>query len=307
MTNPFTPINQSTDRLNIAQRGNQPMIVKVWDAPEYVRTPHNKDGMVYPKDGDPFPNRAVRALVVDLGALGEDGQPGKVYPETWFQAYSLMKPMKGWVGQLKLITWAQDQEPRDQYGNPKQTNPYTVTDHSGNEHAVAMAQDYFARHPEFHDIPAPAPYDGKPPVPTQPQHQAPPQPWNQQPPQHWQPPTPPQQPPSPWNTASPPPGYYQQQPPQYQQDPWAQQSHNAQPTQLSPGAPQGYYGPPQPASAPPAPPYQGQGYQQPPQAPQGAPGSFFQAAAGQQGPPPQQYLPNQPGPQGQWQNQEPPF
>lgn len=295
MTNPFTPINQNTDRLNIAQRGNQPMIVKVWDAPEYVRTPHNKDGMVRIDGREPFPNRAVRALVVDLTAIGEDGQPGKVYPETWFQASSMMKTMKGWVGQLKLITWLQDAEPKDQYGNPRQTNPYTITDHTGNQHAMTMAMEYLERHPEVLDIPAPAPYDGKPPAPEQGPptgyYQSPQ--WNQQSPQQWQPPVQPQQPPSQWNTAAPPPGYYQQ-PPQ-QPDPWAGQP--------------GYQQPPQQASAPPAPPYQGQGYQQAPQAPQGAPGSFFQAAAGQQGPPqpPQQYLPGPVNHHGQPQDYPPPF
>jgi hypothetical protein len=301
VTNPhqFTS-TQPPDRLAIKLRQWQPMIVKVWDVPEYVKTPTNKDGMVRMPGMDPFPNRAVRAAVVDLTA--GNGQ-GILYPETWFQAHSLWKPMVKWVGQLKLISWAQEQDPKDAYGNPVQTNPYRVLDMSGDPDAVAAAQAWLAAHPEWDELVPPAPYDGKPPPPPQPQYQPPQQPWNQQPPQQWQPPAPPQQPPSPWNTAAPPPGYYQQppqQPDQWgQQGQWAQQSHNAQPTQLPPGAPQGQWGPPQQASAPPAPPYQGQGYQQVPQAPQGAPGSFFQAAGGQQGPPqpPQQYLPNQQGPQ----------
>lgn len=264
MTSPFTPIHQNTDRLDIAKRGNQLMIVKVWDHPEYVRTPHNKDGMVHLDGREPFPNRAIRAAVVDLGAIGPDGQPGVLYPETWFQASSMMKEMRNWVGQLKLITWLQDQEPKDPYGNPRQTNPYTISDHTGNPDALAIANDYLARHPEFNELPAPAPYDGKPPVPEAPAvqqgyqqqgygqqpgygyQQGPPpqqQPWQspQQyppaqpgyggpPPQQpsWQPPAPPQQQPAAWNTAAPPPGYYQQQgpPPQQQPAPPQQQPGN---------------------------------------------------------------------------------
>ena len=286
MTNPFSPTTGTTEYLDIRKRGNQLMIVKVWDHPEYVRTPHNKDGMVRINGREPFPNRAVRAAVVDLSAIGPDGQPGKLYPETWFQAASLMKDMKKWIGQLKLVTWLQDQHPQDAYGNPAQTNPYTITDHSGNADAVALAQEYLARHPEFHDIPAPAPYDGKPPVEVPAYAQQPRQGYPQlgyaQPPQqpHWQSaqqypqaqpgyqqaPPPPQQQPAPWNTAAPPQGYYQQ-------------------------APMVQQGPPQ------------QQFQSPQT--QAQPGSFFAAAQGQQAPqyPPQQGV----NAQGWPQDQEPPF
>jgi|SRR5687768_228545 len=287
MTSPFSPTTGNTEYLDTRKRGNQLMIVRVWDVPEYVRTPHNKDGMVRIAGREPFPNRAVRAAVVDLSAIGADGQPGKLYAETWFQAASLMKDMKKWVGQLKLITWMQDQHPQDAYGNPAQTNPYTITDHSGNPEAVAVAVDYLTRHPEFNDLAPPAPYDGKPPVEApayaQPPQQYPPygQQMQQQPYapgnqyqqnfqqaqpgyQQAQPPQPQQQS-APWNTAAPPPSYYQQAqgaPPQQFQSPF------------------------------------------PPQQTQAQPGSFFAASQGQLAP---QYPPQEQNHHGFPQDQQPPF
>jgi hypothetical protein len=290
----------SPDRLDIKLRQNQLMIVKVWDVAEYVRTPTNKDGMVRIAGRDPFPNRAVRAMVVDI--TGNNGA-GVLYPETWFQAASMMKPMGKWKGQLKLVSWVQAQEPKDAYGNPAQTNPYSINDHSGDPAAIATAQAWLAAHPEFDTVNPPEPYDGKPPAPEVPQTQqdpwghAPQQPfygqqqpggWNQQPPQQWQPPVPPAQPPAAWNTATPPPEYYQQTPQwvqQQQQHPHPQQPGYSGPPQVQgypmvqpPQQPQGSYG------QPPVP--QGHPQQQPSQqAPQGTPGSFFEAAQGQQGPP----------------------
>lgn len=305
MTGPFTPIGQNDDRLDIAKRGGQLMIVKVWDVPEYVRTPHNKDGMVRVDGRDPFPNRAVRAAVVDLGDVGPDGLPGRLYQETWFQAFSLMKDTRKWVGQLKLITWMQDQEPRDAYGNPKQTNPYTITDYSGNAAAVELAQEYLARHPEFHDLPAPEPYDGKPPA------EAP----------QYAPPSPPMYSPQPgYGQQGPPPGwgtrYPQAQP---QQPDWQspQAYPPAQPAYQQPPAPQPWQqGPPpqqypqqQPAAwntAAPPPGYQPPQQQYPPQqAPQAQPGSFYDAV--QQMPPGQ--IPQGPpvNHHGQPQPQQPPY
>lgn len=282
----------SPDRLDIKLRQNQLMIVKVWDTIEYVRTPTNKDGMVRLPGRDPFPNRAVRAMVVDIA--GNNGA-GAMFPETWFQAASLMKPMGKWKGQLKLVSWVQAQEPKDAYGNPAQTNPYSIMDHSGQPDAIALAQAWLAAHPEFDQVNPPEPYDGKPPAPEQPEQQWGQGPygqqggWNQQPPQQWQPPVPPQQPPQQWNTAAPPPEYYSQQPQwaQQQQQPPAQPQpgYNAPQiqqymNQMPPQQPQGPYGQPPQQQGPPQ--YQGQP-QPPQQAPQGG-GSFFDASQGQQGP-----------------------
>lgn len=279
----------SPDRLDIKIRQNQLMIVKVWDVAEYVRTPTNKDGMVRISGRDPFPNRAVRAMVVDI--TGNNGA-GVLYPETWFQAASMMKPMGKWKNQLKLVSWVQAQEPKDAYGNPAQTNPYSINDHSGDPAAIATAQAWLAAHPEFDTVAPPEPYDGKPPAPEAPQAQQDPwaagpygqqqpqyggqqQPgWNQQPQQQWQPPVPPQQPPAQWNTAAPPPEYYQQTPQWVQQQQAPQAKGYPQQPQVPYGQPSTQQGPPQ------------QQWQQPPaqQAPQGAPGSFFDASQGQQGP-----------------------
>jgi hypothetical protein len=280
----------SPDRLDIKLRQNQLMIVKVWDVAEYVRTPTNKDGMVRIAGRDPFPNRAVRAMVVDI--TGNNGA-GVLYPETWFQAASMMKPMGKWKGQLKLVSWVQAQEPKDAYGNPAQTNPYSIMDHSGDPAAIATAQAWLAAHPEFDQVAPPEPYDGKPPAPDVPtqsgympaaQYQQPG--WNQQPPQQWQPPVPPQQPPASWNTATPPQEYYQQTPQwvQQQQAPPQQQGYSPPPQVQSypmippQQQPQGPYGQPPAQQGPPQ-------QQHPQQAPQGAPGSFFDASQGQQGPP----------------------
>lgn len=289
-SNPFTPVGQGggtpgAGYLDIRVRQGNPMIVKVWDNPEYVRTANNKDGMVYPKNGgEPFPNRAVRAAVVDLNAVAPDGSAGILYQETWIQASSLMKEARKWTGQTKLVSWKQT-GPLDGFGVPDKSAPYEITDLTGNQALVGQAMAWIAAHPEWNDLQPPAPYDGKPPVPQQPQG------WNQQPPQQWQPPVPPQQPPAAWNTAAPPPEYYTQQPQ------WAQQQQ-AQQAPVSPQYPQPGYNAPQAQGymqqMPQQPPQQGYGQPQVPQgpppqqyqqqAPQGPGGSFFAASQGQQAP-----------------------
>jgi hypothetical protein len=303
--NPFTPTGgggtAGAGYLDIQVRQGNPMIVKVWDNPEYVRTANNKDGMVYPKDnGEPFPNRAVRAAIVDLNAIAPDGTPGVLYPESWIQASSLMKEAKKWIGQgVKLVRWEQT-GPRDGFGAPDKSAPYTITDLSGDPGIVAQAVAWMQAHPEFDTLQPPAPYDGKPPAPKVEQAQqqpwgpnvpyGQPQPgWNQQPPQQWQPPVPPAQPSAAWNTATPPPEYYQQTPQWVQQQQQQQAAQRPEPgynapqiqqymNQMPPQQPQGPYGQP---PAPQGPPQQ----QYPQQAPQGTPGSFFDASQGQQGPP----------------------
>lgn len=340
MTHPqhpqLTPLTEGAgDYLDVRVRQGQLMLVRVWDVAQEVITANNPDGWVYPRDKskEPFPNSVVRAAIVDLGVNGADGLPGKVYPEAWIQASSIMKEAKKWKGQLKLVLWKQ-KDPADK------SSLYDVYDMSGDSNAVAVFENFINRHPEFYDLVAPEPYEPRKREQRQPpgMQQTPQQPWGpqvpyqgqqqpgyygQQPPQQpWQPPVPPQQAPSQWNTAAPPPDYYTQQPQ------WAQQSQNAQPT-----TPAGHFNPQygvpqvqqyptvqppqspdpwaqqqgqQPYSGPPAqqgPPPQQWQPQQPQQAPQGAPGSFFQASQGQQGPQP----PRQVNHQGWPQDQDPPF
>jgi hypothetical protein len=329
MTYPsLTPINQGNgEYLDVRARQGQLMLVRVWDVAEEVVTANNPDGWVYPRGKDPFPNKVVRAAIADLGQPGADGQPGKVFPEAWIQASSLMKEIRKWAGQLKLVIWRQ-KDPSDK------SSLYDLTDMSGDAQAMAMYEDFMKRHPEFFELTAPAPYERRVREQRQPPAQRPPQQdqwqqpygqqqpgWNQQPPQQWQPPVPPAQPPAAWNTAAPPPEYYTQQPQwaQQQQGPPPQQApqypqpgYNAPQIQgymqqMDQAPPQGYGQPPAPQGPPQQ--WQPQGPPQqgppPPQAPQGG-GSFFAASQGQ--PAPQQWQsPQQPNHQGQWQNDEPPF
>lgn len=328
MTHPqLTPLNEGGgDYLDIRARQGQLMLVRVWDVAEEVITANNPDGWVYPRDKtkEPFPNSVVRAAIVDLGVNGADGLPGKVYPEAWIQASSIMKEAKKWKGQLKLVVWKQ-KDPTDK------SSLYDIFDMTGDQAAVALFQNYVERHPEFYDLTPPEPYEPRrreqrQPPGAQPQTQQ--QPWAQQQPyqgqqqpgyygqqppqQQWQPPIPPAQPPSQWNTAAPPPEYYTQQPQ------WAQQQHPQHgvpqvqqyptvqpPQQYQAPAVSGTWG--SPPQQDPGYGWQGQGQQmqQPPQqqAPQGQPGSFFRASQGQQGP----QAPRPVNHQGWPQNEEPPF
>lgn len=272
------------------------LILRIQDVAQYVRNENFPDGMVYPKPGaknqfDPFPNSAVRASIVDLNLYGEDGALGKVYPEAMIFPSSLTKPLKGQVGKMRLAMW--NKIASNPKLGPQRNDPYGITNMAGNDQAVAAAQEFLARHPEFLAIPAPEPYDGKPPQPQAPQY--PPQQggWGPQPGYGQQQPYPPAQP-----------GYgYPQQPP-------------AQPSQWQPqGPPQQYppqappnYGPPQqpPQWAPQQPPAAPPQYNQPPQ--QARQGSFLQQAAQQPYYP--QHEPNQPqqpNHQGGWQPTEAPF
>ena len=311
--NPFAP-QGSTDRLDVRARQGKLMIIKVRDKIQYVRSKEHPDGMVHKQGKDPFPNSAIRVDVADLDLQAPDGSWGVIYPASWFQAASLMKILRPWIGgQMHLVRW-------DQINPMDKSSTYNLTELHGDPAMVQRGQEFLAAHPEFLTLPEPPAWDGAPPPPPQPQQQPQWQGHNYGQPswaqQQSQPgyPMPPQQPPAAWNTAAPPPEYYQQgygwqgqgqqmQPPQQQPDPWAQpqQPYSGPPAQQGP--------PQQWQQQPPAP--QGQWQQQgppqqAPQAQQGAPGSFFAAAAQQ---PPQQWGPPQ-QPQnhhGNWQNEEPPF
>jgi hypothetical protein len=283
VTNPFD--DGSVGRsvyFDAADAQDHLLIVRFFDRPEYVRTSKNKDGMVYPQGGGkPFPNRTIRAAVADLSIPGPDGQPGMIYSEAWLSASSLQKECRGWLGRMKLISWYKD-NPNDQ------TAPYTkVLERHGDPAAVAAGNEFLARHPEFLEIPAPPPYDGKAPEPRQPQG------YGQQQPEYGQPPYQ-QGPPPGWATQYPQvqpqqPGYQQPpaqpawQPPapQWQQPQAAPAQHWQPPSQFQPPAAP----PQQPAAwntaAPPSGYYQQQGPPAPP--PQSQPGTFYDAV--QQMPP----------------------
>jgi hypothetical protein len=259
------------------------LIVKVHDVATYFRTRNNPDGMVHPTRGatwEPFPNSVVRASVVDLNVAGDDGALGKVFAEVVIFPSSLTKIMKTWPGKgMRLLVWNKT--------GPKQTDPYAMMNMAGNEQAAAAANDFLTRHPEFDQIPAPEPYDGKPPQ-QQPVYQGAPPPYGTQ--------------------QGPPQGYGQQ--PGWQADPWGSQ------------VPQQQYGPPQGQQPgwnapqiqqymnqmPPQGPPPNQGWQQPPQNQQqpvyqGPPQQSFLARTQGQPDPygDPSYTQHPPQGQGQWQ------
>lgn len=258
------------------------LIVRIHDVAQYFRTKNNPDGQVWPKKGadgsqpPPFPNSVVRCSVVDMNVPGEDGLLGRIYPEAIIFPSSLTKPLKTQVGKLRLMMW-QKVASNPKYG-VQLNDPYQITNMAGNEQAVAAAQDFLARHPEFNEIPAPEPYDGQPPQPVQPQYQqGPPPQWQQQgPPPGWNPGYQQGPPPGQWQGQGYPPAQPQYGPPQppYQQDPWASQ------------VPQQTYGP-QGGWQQPGPPQSGQWQNQPGQAWEQQHRQQQQQQY-QQGPPPQQ-------------------
>lgn len=136
------------------------LIVKVHDVAKYYRTENYPDGMVYPtqrsrRQFEPFPNQVVRCSIVDLTVEGADGERGKLYTEAVLFPSSLTKITKEWVGtRIKLVVFDK---------GPRQTDEFEIRNLATNERAVALANGYLARHPEFHDIAAPEPYDGRAP------------------------------------------------------------------------------------------------------------------------------------------------
>jgi hypothetical protein len=205
---------------NAAQ--NHLLIFVAQDAPEYFRTSNNPDGMVHPTRGatwSPFPNTVVRGLIADLDVPAEDGSRGKIYQGAVIFPSSLVRTMKKWPGTPpKLLKWWKT--------GPKQTDPYELVNMAGDQNAVAVADEFLARHPEFLTLPAPDPYDGKAPDPQQ----YPPQGYPPYPPQGYGPPP---------QGYGPQPGYGPPAgPPQGYQDPWAQRP--PQPPQQGWGQDQGY-------------------------------------------------------------------
>jgi len=226
------------------------LLLRIHAEAKGVVTKHCPDGWQRRPGKEPMLNNALQVSVVDLNWQNQDGSLGKIYPEAMIHTGTLIGALKRSVGETKLLMWRQKPTPVDAYGNPDKTNPYDIIDMSANPAANAAANNFLTAHPEFMQIPAPAPYQapatppapqyppqqgyGYPPQqypPAQPGYGAPPpqqQGWQspqayppaqpqgyppQAPPQQWQPPAPPPQQPSPWNTATPPPGYYQQQGP----------------------------------------------------------------------------------------------
>lgn len=296
MTTPWSPMGaggttDAKDFFDPSRAQGHLLLVRIHAVAKHVVTKHCPDGWKRSEGKEPMPNNGLQISVVDLNWQNPDGSLGKVYPEALLITGTLVAKLKREVGATKLIMWKQAPEPRDQYGNPRQTNPYDITDMSGNEQAAAAANNFLAAHPEFMQIPVPPPYEPReqppaPPAPAYPQQQPgygyPPQQPGYAPPQHY-----PQQPGQmPWGQI-PPPQPQWTPPAQPQQPPWQPQAPAPQPQwQQQPPAPQG----------PPP------GY--PPQQ-QAAPASFFDAA--QQMPPGQQPQGPAVNHYGQPQPQQPPF
>lgn len=262
MTSPWTPMGTGNGReghLYPDRTQEHLLLIRIHAIARKVVTKHCPDGWKRSEGREPMPNDGLQMSVVDLSDTNEDGTYGKLYPDALLITGTLVAQLKKEVGNTKLIMWKQKPEPRDNYGNPRQTNPYDILDMSANEQANAAASKYLAANPGFMEIPVPAPYESRPMDLT--------------------PPPPPQQP-------------YGQQPGYgYQQGPPPQQPSWQAPQQYPPAQP-GYGGPPpqqQPPWQAPQPGYQ----QQPPAPPQQQPAAWNTAAPppgyyGQQGPPAQQ-------------------
>lgn len=295
MTSPYTPVNTQgsqgpEDYFDPMKQQKHLLLLRIHAEAKGVVTKHCPDGWQRKPGKEPMINNALQVSVVDLNWQNPDGSLGKIYPDAMIHTGTLIGALKRSVGETKLLMWQQKPTPVDAYGNPDKTNPYDVIDMSGSPEACAAADAFLAAHPEFMQIPAPAPY---------------------QPPAAPPPPAPPMYPPQPgYGQQAPPPGYGYPQPPAPQQPAW-------QSPQAYPPAQPGYGGPPpqqqppwqqptpapqyqQPAAwntaAPPPEYYQGtpvnhympenpqwSGSQQRSPAPQGQPGTFFDAA--QQMPP----------------------
>lgn len=292
MTSPWTPMGSSgpdqQDFFQPAMAQKHLLLLRIHAEARGVITKHCPDGWVRKPGKDPIQNNAVQVSVVDLNWQNPDGTLGKIYPDAMIQAGTLVKDLKREVGKTKLLMWKQADEPKDAYGNPASTNPYSIVDMSANLEAAAAANAFLAAHPEFMQIPVPPPYEPRPPAPPapppppgwgtqypqiQPQQQgwqspqvyppaqpqgyppqAPAQQWQQPPAPQWTPPALQQQPAA-WNTAAPPPGYYQQQgppPQQPQAQPGSFYEAAAQmpPQQVPQGPAYNHHGQPQPIDPP---------------------------------------------------------
>lgn len=133
------------------------LIVRVWDDVSPVVTKFCPTGYVE-RNGKRWANNAVRCSIVDLDELGEDGQPGKVYPEVMIFTGLLVADLKRDVGRKILVVWRQ-KDPTDK------SSPYTITEMKSNEKAYALGMDFMTRHPEFDQIQAPPPWQTNEPQP----------------------------------------------------------------------------------------------------------------------------------------------
>jgi hypothetical protein len=276
MTSPWTPLNTQgsqdpSDYFDPMKQQGHLLILRIHAEAKGVVTKHCPDGWQRRPGKEPMINNALQVSVVDLNWQNPDGTLGKIYPEAMIHTGTLIGALKRSVGETKLLMWRQKPTPVDAYGNPDKTNPYDITDMSGDTAAVAAANNFLSSHPEFMQIPAPAPY--QPPAPA--------------------PQSPPMPPPQPgYGQQGPPPGWGTQYPQVQPQQPGWQSPQGYPPAQ-----PQGYpqpqpqWQPPAPQWTPPAPPQQAPaawntaapppGYyqQQGPPPPQQQPGNFYEAAA----------------------------
>lgn len=140
---------------NVREAQGHLLIVWVRDEVLNFSTKDCPDGwkllMRGPNKGKSVPNNVVRATIADLSVSGEDGQPGKIYEEAVIFAGTLVKDLKFNIGKKLLLVWKQH-DPSDK------SSPYSYMLMNENEQAVQAAQDFFARHPEFWQIAAPAEY-----------------------------------------------------------------------------------------------------------------------------------------------------
>jgi hypothetical protein len=300
VTSPFTPVNTqgsqgSDDYFDPMKQQKHLLILRIHAEARGVVTKHCPDGWQRKPGKEPMINNALQVSVVDLNWQNPDGTLGKIYPDAMIHTGTLIGALKRSIGETKLLMWQQKATPVDAYGNPDKTNPYDIIDMSGDPAAVAAANNFLAAHPEFMQIPAPAPYQAPAPPPPPPAPpMAPPQPgYGQQYPPGYTPGYPQIQQPIPQQGWQSPQAYPPAQP-AYQQP----QPHWQPPSQFQPPAPPPQQPPAAWNTAAPPPEY----YQQ--QA-QPRPGTFFDAA--QQMPPGQ--VPQGPpvNHHGQPQPQQPPY
>ena len=135
------------------------LIVRVWDDVSPVVTKFCPTG--YKEiNGRRYANNAVRCSIVDLDELGEDGLPGKVYPEVMIFTGLLVADLKRDVGRKILVVWRQ-KDPTDK------SSPYTITEMKSNQKAYDLGMSYMQRHPEFDQIQGPPPWQASEPQQAQ--------------------------------------------------------------------------------------------------------------------------------------------
>ena len=127
------------------------LVVRVFDEVSPVITPYCKTGFVE-RNGRTYPNNAVRCAIADIDEVNEDdGQPGKIYPQVMIFTGLLVSDLKKDVGRKILIMW-------DKKDRSDKSSPYTITEMKSNDRALAAGRAFFARHPEFDQLPPPPPW-----------------------------------------------------------------------------------------------------------------------------------------------------